>query len=69
MAVVSILGLVRGYAWPVSLASQCQAFREANIPHWDLWSRNTKVLIPDLPFLLVLALLLCGALLLLRRRW
>lgn len=39
LAVASVLGLARGYAWPVSLAQQCAGQHESSIPHWDQASK------------------------------
>lgn len=49
LAVVAVLGDVRGYAWPESVASQCRADLPSDLRHWDPWRINPKVALPDAP--------------------
>ena len=58
LAVASVLGLARGYAWPLSLTQQCAGQHESSIPHWDFWNVNPKMLLPSAPLWLVLLTLL-----------
>ena len=63
LGIMASLGLVRGYAWPKNLASQCRSWVQHSIPHvtFDAWTVNWKLLTPDLPlgsFLLLVTLAL-----------
>lgn len=59
LAVASVLGIVRGRAWPRSLTVQCRSGLQAAIPHWTSWSTTSaRLLLPDARFGTICLLLL-----------
>ena len=54
LALLSVLGRVRGHAWPRNLVTQCQGWLQASIPHLDIGLFSWKQLLPDLPLALLL---------------
>lgn len=46
LGVLMEIGRVRGFVWPVSLASQCRGWVESGIGHFD-WEVGLKKMLPD----------------------
>jgi hypothetical protein len=69
LAILAILGEVRGYLAPVSLATQCRRDLQAAIPHYTWDSVNWKIVTPDVAVRSGLGVSCCIVVLLLLWWW